>query len=200
MDLKTLLGDAYKDNMTIDEINAALADKNFVDPSTLPKSVSKEVFDKTASELAKLKKELKEIQEANMTAEEKVKAELEKAQTLQQTYAKELSKLRAKEIFVSAGLTENDYASILDVVVSEDEEVTKTRAKNMVDLISAQKAAVEKAVKAELLKSTPKPPTGDGGSTITKESFQKMGWKERTELKQQNPELYKQLLEQTQVM
>jgi len=200
MDLKTLLGDAYKDNMTIDEINAALADKNFVDPSTLPKTVSKEVFDKTASELAKLKKELKEIQEANMTAEEKVKAELEKAQALQATYAKELSKLRAKEIFVSAGLTENDYASILDVVVSEDEEVTKTRAKSMVDLISAQKAAVEKAVKAELLKGTPKPPTGDGGSTITKESFQKMGWKERTELKQQNPELYKQLLEQTQVM
>jgi DNA-binding transcriptional MerR regulator len=165
MDIKTLLGDAYKEGMTIDEINAALADKNFVDPATLPKSVSKEVFDKTASELAKVKKELKDLQETTMTADEKLKAELEKATTAQLTYAKELSKLRAKEIFVSAGLTEADYSSILDAVVSEDEETTKTRAKSMVDLISAQKAAVEKAVKAELLKGTPKPPAGGGGNT-----------------------------------
>ena len=165
MDIKTLLGDAYKEGMTIDEINAALADKNFVDPTTLPKSVAKDVFDKTASELAKVKKELKELQESTMTADEKLKAELEKATNAQLTYAKELSKLRAKEIFVSAGLTEADYSSILDVVVSEDEETTKTRAKSMVDLISAQKAAVEKAVKAELLKGTPKPPAGGGGNT-----------------------------------
>lgn len=165
MDLKTLLGDAYKEGMTIDEINAALADKNFVDPATLPKSVAKDVFDKTASELAKVKKELKELQETTMTADEKLKAEMEKATNAQLTYMKELSKLRAKEIFVSAGLTEADYSSILDAVVSEDEETTKTRAKSMVDLISAQKAAVEKAVKAELLKGTPKPPAGDGGNT-----------------------------------
>jgi len=171
MDLKTLLGDAYKEGMTIDEINAALADKNFVDPATLPKSVAKDVFDKTASELAKVKKELKDLQESTMTADEKLKAELEKATTAQLTYKKELSKLRAKEIFVSAGLTEADYSSILDAVVSEDEETTKVRAKSMVDLISAQKAAVEKAVKAELLKGTPKPPAGDGGDTG--EAFEK---------------------------
>jgi DNA-binding transcriptional MerR regulator len=171
MDLKTLLGDAFKDGMTIDEINAALADKNFVDPATLPKSVSKEVFDKTASKLAKVEKELKELQETTMTADEKLKAEMEKATNAQLTYMKELSKLRAKEIFVSAGLTESDYSSILDAVVSEDEETTKTRAKSMVDLISAQKAAVEKAVKAELLKGTPKPPAGGGGDTG--EAFEK---------------------------
>lgn len=171
MDLKTLLGDAYKEGMTIDEINAALADKNFVDPATLPKSVSKDLFDKTASELAKVKKELKDLQESTMTADEKLKAELEKATAAQLTYKKELSKLRAKEIFVSAGLTEADYSSILDAVVSEDEETTKARAKSMVDLISAQKAAVEKAVKAELLKGTPKPPAGDGGDTG--EAFEK---------------------------
>jgi hypothetical protein len=165
MDIKTLLGDAYKDGMTLDEINAALADKNFVDPTTLPKSVTKDVFDKTASELAKVKKELKDLQEISMTADEKLKAELDKATNAQLTYAKELSKLRAKEIFVSAGLTETDYSSILDAVVSEDEETTKTRAKSMVDLISAQKAAVEKVVKAELLKGTPKPPAGGGGNT-----------------------------------
>jgi len=196
MDIKTLLGEAYKDGMTIEEINAALADKEFVDPTTLPKSVSKEVFDKTASELAKVKKELKALRESSMTDAEKLQAELDKAKETQANYNKELSKLRAKEIFVTAGLTETDYAPILDVVVSEDEETTKTRAKSMVDLIAAQKAAAEKAIKAELLKGTPKPKSGEGDTGITKEQFEKMNWKERTELKQKDPELFKQLSEQ----
>lgn len=164
MDIKTLLGDAYKEGMTLEEIDAFLADKELVDPATLPKSVGKDVFDKTASELAKTKKELKKLQEDSMTADEKLQAELDKAKSTQTTYAKELSKLRAKEIFVGAGLTEKEYGTILDVVVSEDEETTKTNAKNMVDLITAQKAATEKAVKAELLKDTPKPPAGTGGN------------------------------------
>lgn len=165
MNLKELLGDAYKEGMSFEEIEAALADKELVDPSTLPKSVSKDVFDKTASELSKVKKELKALKEASMTDAEKLQAELDKAKETQANYNKELSKLRAKEIFVTAGLTETDYASILDVVVSEDEETTKTRAKSMVDLIAAQKAATEKAIKAELLKGTPKPHAGDGGNT-----------------------------------
>jgi hypothetical protein len=48
--------------------------------------------------------------------------------------------------------------------VSEDEEVTAGRAKAMVDVINAQKQAVEKAVKADLLKGTPKPPAGSGAN------------------------------------
>ena len=193
MDIKTLLGDAYREGMTIDEINAALEDKNFVDPTTLPKSVPKEVFDKTASELAKVKKELKELQESNMTAEEKLKAELEKATNAQLAYAKELSKLRAKEIFISAGLTEADYSPILDAVVSEDEETTKARAKSIVDLIAAQKTATEKVLRAELLKGTPKPPAGKDGE-MTKEDFDKLTLTEKAKLKLENPELYKMLI------
>ena len=170
--LKELLGDTYKEGMTLEEVEAALADKNLVDPSTLPKSVSKELFDKTASELAKVKGELKKLKESSMTAEEKVQEELNKAQELQKTYAKELAKLKAKEIFVEAGLIEKDYASLLDAVVSEDEEVTTTRAKAIVAVINAQKQAVEQAVKADLLKGTPKPPAGGGGS-IGKVDYEK---------------------------
>jgi len=192
MDLKTLLGDAYKENMTLDEINEALKGVNLVDPSTLPKSVSKEVFDKTASELAKVKKQLKELQEKSMTDEEKLQAELEKAIESQQRYAKELAKLRAKEIFVEAGLTEEDYEPLLEVVVTDDEETTKTYAENMVKVIEAQKAATEASVKAELLKNTRKPPAGNGGSEITKEQFKKMSLIEKQKFAKENPELYKE--------
>jgi len=158
--LKELLGDAYKEGMTIEEIDAALADKDLVDRSTLGEVVNKKTFDKTASELASLKKKLRELEESSLTAEEKLKAETERAQELQKQYQRELAKLKAKEIFVTAGLKENNYNSLLEAIVSEDEEITITRAKTMVDVINDQKKAVEQAVKADLLKDTPKPPAG----------------------------------------
>ena len=115
MDLKTLLGDAYKENMTLDEINEALEGVSLVDPSTLPKTVNKDVFDKTASELAKVKKQLKELQEKSMTEDEKLQAEMDKAKEMQTRFQKEIAKFRAKEIFVTAGLKEEDYEKILDI-------------------------------------------------------------------------------------
>lgn len=193
MNLKELLGDAYKEGMSFEEIEAALADKELVDPSTLPKSVSKEVFDKTASELSKVKKELIALKEASMTDAEKLQAELDKAKEAQVIYNKELSKLRAKEIFVAAGLTEEDYTPILELVVSEDEETTKARAKSIVDLITAQKAAAEKAIKAELLKGTPKPKPGDSdGEKMTKEKFRKLSLFEKQKFALENPDAYKE--------
>lgn len=162
--LKELLGDAYKEGITLEEIETALAERDLVDRSELGEVVSKAIFDKTASELSALKKEVKKLKESSMTAEEKVQAELDKATELQKQYGRELAKLKAKEIFIGAGLAEKDYASLLDVVVSEDEEVTVGRAKAMVDVINAQKQAAEKAVKADLLKGTPKPPAGSGAN------------------------------------
>mgnify|MGYP001183599690 FL=1 len=193
MNLKELLGDAYREDMTLEEVERALEGINLVDPDKLPKSVSKEVFDKTASELARLKKELKELQEKNMTAEEKLKLELEKAAESQAQYKRELSKLRAREIFVTAGLSEEDYTPLIDIVVSEDEEVTKVRAKSMVDVIAAQKKAVEKTVKAELLKGTPKPEPGDPSKGMTLDDFRKMSLMDKQRFARENPELYQSI-------
>jgi len=193
MNLKELLGDAYREDMTLEEVEQALEGINLVDPDKLPKSVSKEVFDKTASELARVKKELKELQEKNMTAEEKLKLELEKAAESQAQYKRELAKLRATEIFVAAGLTEDDYKTLLDIVVSEDEEATKVRAKSMVDVIASQKKAMEKTVKAELLKGTPKPEPGDPSKGVTLEDFRKMSLMEKQRFAMENPELYQSI-------
>jgi len=193
MNLKELLGDAYREDMTLGEVEQALEGINLVDPDKLPKSVSKEVFDKTASELARLKKELKELQEKNMTAEEKLKLELEKAAESQAQYKRELSKLRAREIFVTAGLSEEDYTPLIDIVVSEDEEVTKVRAKSMVDVIAAQKKAVEKTVKAEFLKGTPKPEPGDPSKGMTLDDFRKMSLMDKQRFARENPELYQSI-------
>ena len=80
-DIQTLLGDDYREGMTIEEINDILANKQFVDPTTLPKSVEKSIFDKTASELSKVKKELAELKASTMSDDEKVNAAIAKAES-----------------------------------------------------------------------------------------------------------------------
>lgn len=47
--------------------------------------------------------------------------------------------------------------------------------------------------KSALLKSMPKPQNGTSGESITQEQFNRMGYKERVELMQKNPDLYRKL-------
>jgi hypothetical protein len=160
MALKDLLGELYKENMTTDEIETALADKTFIDPATLPKTVAKEQFDKTASELAKIKKELSDKAAESLSAEQRAKLAIDEANAAKADYLKRLSKLKAEEILKGAGLTETDYSEIIDKLVSEDEESTVKTATAFSNIISTQKMAAQKAREAELLKNTPNTPNG----------------------------------------
>lgn len=160
MDVKSLLGDAWKEGMSLEEIDAALADKELVDAKSLPKSVSKDTFDKTASELAKLKKELADLKASSMTEAERLKAAQQEAEQLKAQYQKQIARVKAQEVFAKAGLGEEDYGTILEGIVSDNEELTLGLASNMVGLLTKQKAAAEKALRAELLKQTPTPPPG----------------------------------------
>lgn len=166
MDIREMLGDKYKEDMTAGELLSAIEELELVSAEETRNTVDKSTFDKTASELSKLKKELNALKTASMTDTEKLQQELDKATETQTKYAQELSKLRAKEIFVTAGLAESDYESLLEFVVSDDEEITKANATKLVDLVSTQKTAAEKAVRAELIKNTPTPPAGSSGGVV----------------------------------
>lgn len=62
MDLKTLLGSAYKDNMTIAEIDTALKDRKIVDLDGEKKYVDFEKHKKVVDELATLKESTKDFE------------------------------------------------------------------------------------------------------------------------------------------
>jgi HEPN domain-containing protein len=180
--------------MTIEEINGILANKQFVDPTTLPKSVEKSVFDKTASELSKVKKELAELKATTMSDDEKVNAAIAKAESKEKEFTAKLNRLDVEKLFVAEGLTEADYAELIDDIVSEDAEKTMKLANNVLSMVKSQKSAAEKALKAELLKKTPKPPAGDGDDKgITLADFRKMSPQERYQFSVNNPEEYKKL-------
>lgn len=59
-DLKNLLGDSYKEGMTFEEVNAALAERDLVDKSQYEGFVPKTLLEKANSEAADYKKKWKE--------------------------------------------------------------------------------------------------------------------------------------------
>ncbi len=190
MDLKTLLGDSYKDDITLEEINEYLRDKDFVDKTILPKSVDKAKFDKTASELAAANKRVKELETENMTGEQKLQAALEAAEQARVDFNKKSAKLEVEKILVASGLKEKDYNSIIDGIVKEDVEASKTLANQFVSILSTQRELIEKSLKAELLKQTPKPKNGSKDD-LTIDEFKNMTLTDKARFKLEHPEEYK---------
>jgi len=160
--LKDLLGAAYKDGMTVEEMDAILTPKNLVDPST-QHVVSKDTFDKTSSELADLKKKLKALETTTLTTEQQMAQALKDAQDTKSQYLKEYSKVKATEVLIKAGLTEKDYSGILDGIISEDATVSTTLATALAGMVTTQRQAAEQKVRNELMSKTPKPQ--EGGTT-----------------------------------
>ncbi len=148
--------------------------------------VKKDVFDKTASELAGVKKQLKEKMTDDEAAKQK---EQEEREELQSKYEKllhdsEVSKNKAK--LLALGYEEKLADDTAEAMVAGDLEKVMANQKKHLE-------AVEKKVRAEALKDTPKP-TGDGDSkTMTLEKLRGMSPSERYTYSQEHPEEYKEL-------
>ena len=148
--------------------------------------VKKDVFDKTASELAGVKKQLKEKMTDDEAAKQK---EQEEREELQSKYEKllhdsEVSKNKAK--LLALGYEEKLADDTAEAMVTGDLEKVMANQKKHLE-------AVEKQVRAEALKDTPKP-TGDGDSkTMTLEKLRGMTPSERYTYSQEHPEEYKEL-------
>lgn len=180
--------EGYAD-MTPEQKLAALEGYDMPDPD-YSGYVKKDVFDKTASELAAKKKELTE----KMTEDEQKKQkEQEERDELQSKYDKllhesEVSKFKAK--LLGMGYDEKLADDTAEAMANGDSEKVFANQKKHLE-------AVEKKVRAEALKDTPKP-TGDGDSkTMTLEKFRKMSPQERYDFSVKNPEEYKTLYSET---
>lgn len=149
--------------------------------------VSKEQFDKTASELAAKKKELRD----KLTDDEAAK---QKEQEERDNLQKELDSLRRES------LVSKNKAKL--IALGYEEALADETAEAMADgkiekVFTNQKKhleAFEKKVRAEALKDTPKP-TGDGASNnaITLKALREMSPADRLKFSQEHPEEYKAL-------
>ena len=148
----------------------------------------KETFDKTASELATKKKELK----AKMTEDEAKKiAEAEEKEALQARIAELETKEKIsanKAQFLSLGYSEEDATSTAKALVDGD---IATVFRNL----KAHQVAYEKKIRADVLAETPRPDgLGTGGKeTMTREELRKMSAPERVKWAEAHPEEYKKI-------
>ena len=148
--------------------------------------VKKELFDKTASELADHKKQLRE----KMSADEiKAKEDAEKQEKLQSDYDALLRKV---------ALSENKAKL---VALGYEDKLANETAEAMLDgnldkVFANQKKhleAVEKKIREDVLHNTPKPEGGSSSNTMTKEKFREMSAKERYDFSMAHPDEYKQI-------
>lgn len=185
MNIKDLLKDAYKEGMTVEEIETALAGIELPTDNSAEIERLKNALSKSNSEAADFKKRLRE----KMTADEiKAKEEAEKQEKLQSDYDALVKKVTISE----------NKAKLL-ALGYEDKLATETAeamANGELDKVFANQKkhleAVEKKIRQDILKDTPKPDGGNAGTTITKEQFDAMGYTERLKVFNENPEIYKE--------
>lgn len=153
-DIKTLLGDAYQEDMTIDQINEALAAKEFVDQGVLKDYVPKATFDKTASEAADFKKKWKATQ---TEAEQKAQEEKDKQEAIEA----ELKALRRttsitgiEKQYLGLGYDAESAAKISEATFDNDLETVFEIQQRF---LNNQK----KSIRDEIMKNTPGAASGN---------------------------------------
>ena len=165
--------------MTAEEKLAALEALDIPDADKL-----KAALDKANSEAAGFKRQLRE----RMTEDEARAAKDAEDRAAMQ---KELEQLRAEKLidqntakFLGLGYDEKLARETATALANGDTEaIFKNHAKFIADR--------EKALKAEILKSTPTPPAGDGAEKKTRDDFKKMTLAEKQQFARENPEAYK---------
>lgn len=186
MNLKEVLGDAYKDGMTFEEVETALESVTIPEDNSAEIGRLKNALSKSNSEAAGYKKQLRE----KMTEDEQKKQkEQEEREELQNKYDKLLREsviAKNKAKLVALGYEEALADETAEAMADGDsDKVFANQQKHL--------ASFEKKVRAEALKDTPKP-TPDGDSkTMTLEKFRKLSPTERHKFYTEHPDEYKEL-------
>lgn len=190
MDLKKHLGKKYKDNMTFEEIQEALAD--LPEPDSV---VDKEEYDKMKKLKDEASKEASSWKKKyNSTLSEKEQLEIaqnEANEELQNNYDALLRKTTIAER--KAELVELGYDTKLAQETAEamvDGDFTKVIANQ-----SKFAESVKKNTTDELLKNTKTPEGGGSEEDMTKEKFNKLSIQDKQKLFDTDPDTFKQLAE-----
>lgn len=148
--------------------------------------VDKKLFDKTASELAEKKKELRDKLSEDEAAKLKEKEERDELEEKYNKLLRESAVSKNKAKLVALGYEES----------LADETAEAMADGNLEKIFANQKkhlTSFEKRIRAEALKDTPKP-TPDGDSkTMTLEKLREMNPADRLKFSQEHPEEYKEL-------
>ena len=186
MNIKDLLGDAYKEGMTMEEVNAALEGIELPTDNSAEVERLKNALSKSNSEAADWKKQLRE----KMSAEElKAKEDAEKWDELikeRDALLREKTIAGHKANYLALGYEEKLATETAEAMANGELDKVFANQKKHIE-------AVEKKIRADVLKATPTPEGGNGSETMTKEKFSKMSIAEQHKYSVEHPEEYKKL-------
>ncbi len=186
MNIKDLLKDAYKEGMSLEDIEKALEGIELPTDNTSEVEKLRAALSKSNSEAADYKKQLRE----KLTADEiKAKEDAEKQEKLQKDYDDLLRKVNIsdnKAKLLALGYDDALATETAEAMVNGELDKVFTNQKKHLE-------TVEKKIRSDILKDTPKPDGGNGSPTITKEAFLKMSTADQYKFSVEHPEEYKQL-------
>jgi hypothetical protein len=186
MNIKDLLKDAYTEGMSVEDINKALEGIELPTDNTAEIDRLKNALSKSNSEAAEYRKQLRE----KMSAEElKAKEDAEKIEELikeRDALLREKTIAGHKAKYLALGYDEKLASDTAEAMVNGELDKVFANQKKHIE-------TVEKKIRADVLKETPKPEGGNGSDTMTKEKFSKMDIAEQYKYSVDHPEEYKKL-------
>ena len=186
MKFEDLLKDAYKEGMTIEEIEAALADIELPADQTAEVERLKNANSKLSSENAEWKRKHREALSEEERKAQEVADELKQLREQNEKLVRESNLSKHKAKFLGMGYDETLASDAAEAMVDGDTE-------KLFSYQQKHQEAFEKKIRADALKGTPKPVPTKADGAMTLENFRKMSAQERFEFSQKNPDEYKAL-------
>lgn len=183
-DIKKILGEGATEEQITNTLNALHNQTNILkqELETIKASQSK------YSDYDEIKKQLEDINKANMSEQEKMKADREEiAKNLRES---KLIKNKAKVMEVLAGRDIDE--ELIDSIVGEDESISVAKAQKLANKLDNLIADTKKKTEEELANLNVKPnlpntnPNDDG--IMNWEKFSKMSIEEQNKFAEENPE------------
>jgi hypothetical protein len=186
MNIKDLLKDAYKEGMTVADIEAALADIEFPADQSAEVERLKNALSKSNSENAEWKKKHREaLSEEERKAQETADL-IKQLQEQNEKLVRESNVSKHKAKFLGMGYEEALAGEA--AVAMADGDMTK-----VFEFQQKHLEAFEKKIRADAMKGTKKPVSDKESGPVTREQVAKMSMEERIKFYQENPEDYKHI-------
>ena len=186
MKFKDLLKDAYKEGMTLEEIETALADVELPADQTAEVERLKAALSKSNSENAEWKKKHREAMSEEERKAQETADLLKQLQERNAELERESGLAKHKARFLGMGYEDALATDAATAMVDGDME-------KLFSYQQKHQEALEKKIRADALKGTPKPVPDKKDGAITREQVAKMSVSERIKFYNENPEEYKQI-------
>lgn len=195
--------------MKRDEVRAIIPDitdeqlKSLMDINGADVNAEKDAAKSYKAKLDEANEKLKAAMEANeakvaesKTIEQRMKDIEEQFAQKERALALDRNELEAKKVLSAAGISDDEIASVIGSIVSEDADKTVSSATALATLVTGQKTMAAENERKKMMSGTTKPQGSSGATkTVTREQFAKMDYAQMEKLFEENPELFKQLNE-----